>query len=672
MKNMKILTTAVLCLLLSFSMGATAMAESITSPDGQLKLDFSVNVQGEPVYELTYKGKGVIKPSKLGLELKNDPGLMNGFACIDTKTSTFDETWEPVWGEVKSIRNHYNEMAVNLINEDQVQLTLRFRVFNDGVGFRYEYNVPNVDSLMITDELTTFHFRQDGTSWSIPASAETYELLYKQQPISEVETANTPFTFKTADGVYGSIHEAALYDFSEMTLKQIGDYTLKAELTPWPDGIKVRKSNHFTTSWRTIQIAPEAVGLINSSLILNLNDPCVLETTDWIRPLKYIGVWWGMHLGVETWKMDERHGATTVNAKKYIDFAAANNIEAVLFEGWNEGWESWGGMQNFDFTKPYADFDIDEIVRYAKEKGIEIIGHHETGGNIPNYERQMDHAMQWYTDHSIHILKTGYAGAFPNGLSHHGQYGVNHYQKVVETAAEHRMTLDAHEPIKDTGIRRTWPNMMTREGARGMEWNAWSEGNPPSHHVMLPFTRLLSGPMDYTPGTFDILFQQTKDSPRRRKWNDQDKGNSRVNTTLAKQIANWVILYSPLQMASDMIEHYEGHPAFRFFRDFDPDCDESKALAGEPGEFVAVVRKAKNNYFFGAATNEAPRTLEIKLDFLKPGKQYKAVIYADGEKADWKTNPADYQITEQTVTAENTLTVRMAAGGGQAISFIQL
>ena len=302
MKNMKIGTAIWVCLLLSFFFGTSAKAESITSPDGQLKLNFSVNMQGEPVYELSYKGKEVIKPSKLGLELKNDPGLMNGFTLADIKTSAFDETWEPVWGEVKSIRNHYNEMAVNLINEDQVQLTLRFRVFNDGVGFRYEYNVPNVDSLMITDELTTFHFRQDGTSWSIPASAETYELLYKQQPISEVETANTPFTFKTADGVYGSIHEAALYDFSEMTLKQIGDYTLKAELTPWPDGIKVRKSNHFTTSWRTIQIAPEAVGLINSSLILNLNDPCVLETTDWIRPLKYIGVWWGMHLGVETWK----------------------------------------------------------------------------------------------------------------------------------------------------------------------------------------------------------------------------------------------------------------------------------------------------------------------------------------------------------------------------------
>ena len=403
-----------------------------------------------------------------------------------------------------------------------------------------------------------------------------------------------------------------------MTLKQIGHYTLKAELAPWPDGIKARKGNHFTTSWRTIQIAPEAVGLINSSLILNLNDPCVLETTDWIRPLKYVGVWWGMHLGVETWKMDERHGATT-----------------------------------------------------AKEKGVEIMGHHETGGNIPNYERQMDHAMQWYTDHGIHLLKTGYAGAFPDGYLHHSQYGVNHYQRVVETAARHQMTLDAHEPIKDTGIRRTWPNMMTREGARGMEWNAWSEGNPPSHHVMLPFTRLLSGPMDYTPGTFDILFLKTKDSPRRQKWNDQDKGNSRVNTTLAKQLANWVILYSPLQMASDMIEHYEGHPAFQFFRDFDPDCDESKALAGEPGEFIAVVRKAKGNYFLGAATNESPRTLEVKLDFLEPGKQYKAVIYADGEKADWKTNPTDYKITEQIVTSENTLSIRMAPGGGQAVSFIK-
>ena len=398
--KVKHLVVAFLCML-----GCCACSSpktEVKSPDGHIKMTLTVDENGTPFYNVSVNDSLLIENSKMGFVEGNGVILGGGFRIEKTTFDSKDETWTQPWGENKTNRNHYNEMAVNLINEDQVQLTLRFRVFNDGVGFRYEYNVPNVDSLMITDELTTFHFRQDGTSWSIPASAETYELLYKQQPISEVETANTPFTFKTADGVYGSIHEAALYDFSEMTLKQIGDYTLKAELTPWPDGIKVRKSNHFTTSWRTIQIAPEAVGLINSSLILN--DPCVLETTDWIRPLKYIGVWWGMHLGVETWKMDERHGATTVNAKKYIDFAAANNIEAVLFEGWNEGWESWGGMQNFDFTKPYADFDIDEIVRYAKEKGIEIIGHHETGGNIPNYERQMDHAMQWYTDHSIHIL----------------------------------------------------------------------------------------------------------------------------------------------------------------------------------------------------------------------------------------------------------------------------
>ena len=668
--KVKHLVVAFLCML-----GCCACSSpktEVKSPDGHIKMTLTVDENGTPFYNVSVNDSLLIENSKMGFVEGNGVILGGGFRIEKTTFDSKDETWTQPWGENKTNRNHYNEMAVNLINEDQVQLTLRFRVFNDGVGFRYEYNVPNVDSLMITDELTTFHFRQDGTSWSIPASAETYKLLYKQQPISEVETANTPFTFKTADGVYGSIHEAALYDFSEMTLKQIGDYTLKAELTPWPDGIKVRKSNHFTTSWRTIQIAPEAVGLINSSLILNLNDPCVLETTDWIRPLKYIGVWWGMHLGVETWKMDERHGATTVNAKKYIDFAAANNIEAVLFEGWNEGWESWGGMQNFDFTKPYADFDIDEIVRYAKEKGIEIIGHHETGGNIPNYERQMDHAMQWYTDHSIHILKTGYAGAFPNGLSHHGQYGVNHYQKVVETAAEHRMTLDAHEPIKDTGIRRTYPNMMTREGARGMEWNAWSTGNPPSHHELLPFTRLLSGPMDYTPGIFDILYERAKHSPFRKKWNSMDSKDCRVNTTLAKQIANWVVIYSPLQMAADMIENYEGHPAFQFFRDFDADCDWSEALAGEPGEFVVIVRKAKDKYFLGATTNEEARTTDIKLDFLEKGKTYKATIYADGTNADWETNPTSYEILEKTVTTDDTLSIRMAKGGGQAITFIPL
>lgn len=666
MKKTHLLLVA-LCLIGCYS---CAPKTELVSPDGHIQVALNIDDKGQLSYKVSVDDSLLIDNSPLGFEAEDGVNLNSGFSIDKVTTNSCDETWTQPWGENKTNRNHYNEMAVALKNRDNVELTLRFRVFDDGLGFRYEYQVPKVDSLFITDELTAFRFREDGTSWSIPASFETYELLYAKQNISDVKNANTPFTFKTANGVYGSIHEAALYDFPEMTLVQDGNHALKSELASWPDGVKARKPNHFTTSWRTIQLAPEAVGLINSSLILNLNEPCVLESTDWIKPLKYVGVWWGMHLGVETWKMDDRHGATTANAKKYIDFAHANNIEAVLFEGWNEGWESWGGMQNFDFTKPYADFDIDEIVRYAREKNIQLIGHHETGGNIPNYERQMDQAMKWYTDKGIHILKTGYAGAFPNGNSHHGQYGVNHYQKVVETAANYKMTVDAHEPIKDTGIRRTWPNMMTREGARGMEWNAWSEGNPPSHHEMLPFTRLLGGPMDYTPGTFDILFTKTRTSPKRQKWNDQDKGNSRVNTTLAKQLANWVILYSPLQMASDMVEHYEGHPAFQFFRDFNPDCDESKALAGEPGEFVAVVRKAKGNYFLGASTNEEPRTLTVKLDFLEKGKKYEAIIYADGEQADWVTNPTDYQIIKKNVTAEDSMDIRMAAGGGQAISFM--
>lgn len=373
-------------------------------------------------------------------------------------------------------------MAVRLKDPANTRLTLRFRVFDDGLGFRYEYQVPQVDSVFVMDELTSFNLAQDGKSWSIPASFETYELLYRTLPVSKVDNANTPMTFKTDNGVYASIHEAALTDFPEMTLKHTEGCHFKSELASWPDGVKARfAGGTFVTPWRSIQIAPRAVGLINSGLILNLNEPCALEgDLSWIRPMKYVGIWWGMHLGVETWTMDERHGATTANAKRYIDFAAANNIEAVMFEGWNEGWESWGGMQTFDYTKPYADFDMAEVARYAKEKGIEIIGHHETGGNIFNYERQLDNAYKWYADLGVHSVKTGYAGGLPGGHSHHGQFNVRHYRKVVQTAAGYHTTVNVHEPIKDTGIRRTYPNMMTREGARGMEWNGWSEGNPPN------------------------------------------------------------------------------------------------------------------------------------------------------------------------------------------------
>ena len=694
----------------------------IYSPNKNIHLSFNIDDEGFMSYNIKVGDSIFIDDSQLGFEAKDGLNLSNSYTITKTEFSSKDETWEQIWGENKVIRNHYNEMAVHLANEDSIFLIMRFRLFDDGVGFRYEYRVKDTDKIILTNELTTFNIKGDGTSWSIPADFETYELLYRTLPLDEVDNANTPFTFKTtrlqdnkttSRSIYASIHEAALTDFPEMILKRSAvscqpsaiiqkttdieekltaqGSLLKANLAPYPDGVTkaIFEKDNFITPWRTIQISDKAVGLINSNLILNLNEPCVLEgDLSWIKPMKYVGVWWGMHLGVESWVMDERHGATTENAKRYIDFAADNNIDAVLFEGWNVGWESWIGTsetqgeshsQEFDYTQAYADFDIDEVMRYAKEKNIEVIGHHETGGDVISYENQLEETYRWTKEKGINCVKTGYAGGLPNGHNHHGQYNVRHYRKVVETAARHQITLDVHEPIKATGIRRTYPNMMTREGARGMEWNAWSEGNPPEHHVMLPFTRLLAGPMDYTPGTFDILFENTRNSPQRKKWNGNDKGDSRVNTTLAKQLANWVVLYSPLQMASDMIEHYEGHPAFQFFRDFNPDCDWSEALQGEPGEYVAIVRRAGEDFFIGAITDGEAREVAVPLDFLANSYQqsaiggqqsaYEATIYADGDDAHWETNPTSYKIEKKTVSSSDTLFIKMAAGGGCAVRF---
>ncbi len=663
-------------LLWALIVGCTTMActqkAEVSSPDESIRLTFRADRKsGVMHYTVTVNDRPLFTPSLLGLEAQ-DAELARSFRIDGVERTTVDETWTQPWGENKTNRSHYNEMAVSLRRKDDVRLVMRFRLFDDGLGFRYEYEVPGRDSLVVTDECTEFRFAEDGTSWTIPANFETYELLYRTLPLHELEDANTPATFRTAGGLYGSIHEAALYDFPEMVLRRCDSLSFKADLAPLPDGTKARVAARFTTPWRTVQLAPEAVGLINSSLILNLNEPSKIEDTSWIRPMKYIGVWWSMHLGLDTWAMDDRHGATTEQAKRYIEFAADNHIDAVLFEGWNEGWETWGGEQHFDYRKPYADFDIQEITDYARHLGIELIGHHETGGNVPEYERQLDSALLWYADLGVHNLKTGYAGGFPDGYLHHSQYGVRHYQKVVEQAAKYRITVNAHEPIKDCGIRRTWPNMMTREGARGKEWDAWSEGNPPSHEVMLPFTRLLAGPMDYTPGTFDILYERTRDSVRRKLWNCGEEVNMRVNTTLARQIADWVILYSPLQMASDLIEHYEGHPAFQFFRDFDPDCDWSRALAGEPGEYVAVVRRAGGKFFFGAATNEEPRSLHFDLDFLEPEVTYEAAVYADAPDAHWETNPTACEVTVRYVTSADAIDVVLAPGGGQAISFLPL
>lgn len=656
--------------LLRFATLAAALAlagcgqdTSVTSPDGSIQTRITLDEAGIPYLEVAADGEPLLTPSRLGLEA-DGMNLSSGFTLERVTRNSHDETWTQPWGENKSLRDHHNEMAVELRNDDGIALVLRVRLFDDGMGFRYEYRTP-ADSLRLTDELTRFRFAQDGPSWSIDGNYDTYELPYRELPVSAVERANTPFTFCVGRH-YGSIHEAALYDYPEMHLLREDSLCFKAELAPLPDGVKAYLGGSFTTPWRTLQLGDRAVDLINSALILNLNEPSKIADTSWIRPQKYVGVWWGMHLGTHVWTLGPRHGATTENAIRHIDFAAANNIQGVLFEGWNRGWENWGGNQEFDYVEPYEDFDLERIARYAADKGIELWMHNETGGNIPDYEAHMEEAMKRYAELGIHTLKTGYAGGFRDGYSHHSQYGVQHYQRVVELAARYGIMLDVHEPIKETGIRRTWPNMMTREGARGMEWNAWSEGNSAEYLCTLPFVRLLSGPMDYTPGIFDIYYERAKADPGRIQWNG-DNSQCCIKTTLARQIANWVIIYSPLQMASDLIENYEGHPAFQFFRDFDADCDWSEALQGEIGDWIVVARRAGDRYFLGAGTDDQPRTIDQPLDFLKPGVTYDARIYADDPQSTLRT---DYRIEERRVTAADTLRIEMAASGGCAVSFL--
>jgi len=630
---------------------------SETSPNGRIAVEFNNNY-GMSLYSVKVDGSYLIKPSRMGIVASN--WRYNDSGKTEITRSQVNETWTQPWGENKTCVNNYREMAVKV---DGGKMTMRFRVFDDGMAFRYEINSPQ-DSLIITDELSQFNFATEGESWSIPGNFETYELEYRHTSINKVTDANTPFTFRTDTGVFGSIHEAALYDYPEMILRREAAGILKADLAPLPDGVKAYIPGKFTTPWRTIQIGTKATDLINSAMILNLNEPSKIEDTSWIRPQKYVGIWWGMHLGTQTWTMGQRHGATTENAIKYIDFAKKNNLQGVLFEGWNEGWENWGGNQHFNYLKAYADFDIDRISAYAKENGIELWMHDETGGNIPEFEAVLDSAFAYYASLGVHTVKTGYAGGFKGGYFHHSQYGVRHYQRVVETAAKYNIMIDAHEPIKETGIRRTWPNMMTREGARGMEWNAWSEGNSADYLCTLPFVRLLSGPMDYTPGIFDINYERAKADPGRIEWNGPN-GHCRIKTTLARQIANWVIIYSPLQMAADQIENYEEHEAFKFFRDFNADCDWSEALDGEIGKYIIIARRAGDRYFLGAGTNSEARTVSVPLDFLKGGIRYTAEIYADVDGQPDKVN-----ISRRTVTSNDTLLINMAETGGQAISFI--
>ena len=670
---MKNIIKVVMACLLIFNLTACSNTDNtITSPDGKINLSFNL-VKGTPVYLVTYNNDTIVNTSRLGFEFKEQGSMKDQFEIIASTISSADETWQQPWGENKTIRDQYNQLKIELkeAGESGRLLNIFFRTYNDGAAFRYEFpEQQNLKEFVIQNEITEFNITSNPTTWWIDANYDTYEKLYKSTPMTEAKWVATPVTMVTKNNVHISLHEAALTDYSGMTLKQNESGAYEADLVPWANGDKVRTKAPMVTPWRTIQIEDSAAELVESSLILNLNEPCKIEDVSWIEPMKYIGIWWGMHIGTETWYTGPRHGATTENALADIDFAAANNIKGFVVEGWNDGWAKWGSEGAFDHVTPATDYDLEKVAAYAKEKGVMLIGHHETGGDIPSYEKYIEDAFKLCQRLGMHAVKTGYAGGiFPRGEHHHGQFMVQHYRKVVELAAKYQIMLDVHEPIKPTGIRRTWPNMMTREGVRGMEWNGWSDGNPPSHTVTIPFTRGLGGPIDYTPGTFDILYKNAKN---RVKWNDQDKGNSRVHTTLAKQIANFVILYSPLQMASDIPTNYEGHPAFQFFRDFNADSDESKVLNGEIGKYVTVARRSGEEWFLGSATNEDARTLEVKLNFLEAGQNYKAEIYRDGEDADYLTNPQSYKIEIKDVNAETTLKLVLAPGGGQAIRFVKL
>lgn len=707
MRNMKTIFTKLACFLLALFMSGTAMAESITSPDGQLRLNFSVNPQGEPVYEFSYKGKAVIKPSKLGLELKNDPGLMNGFTLAGTETSTFDETWEPVWGEVKQIRNHYNEMAVTLNQKAQDRnIIIRFRLFDDGLGFRYEFPLQkNLNYFVIKEERTQFAMAGDHKAFWIPGDYDTQEYDYMESKLSEIRglmeeavTGNasqtqfsptgvqTSLQMKTADGLYINLHEAALVDYSCMHLN-LDDKNLVFEswLTPDAVGDKGYMQAPCKSPWRTVIVSDDARDILASKLTLNLNEPCAYEDVSWIKPVKYVGVWWEMIAGKSTWaytdelpsvklgetdysktKPNGRHGANNENVKRYIDFAAANGFDQVLVEGWNEGWEDWFGHSKdyvFDFVTPYPDFDVKMLNAYAKSKGVKLMMHHETSSSVRNYERHMDKAYQFMVDNGYNAVKSGYVGnIIPRGEHHYGQWMNNHYLYAVKKAADYKICVNGHEAVRPTGLCRTYPNLIGNESARGTEYEAFG-GSKPFHTTLLPFNRLIGGPMDYTPGIFDTKLDFMGDLP-----------HGQVQTTLAKQLALYVTLYSPLQMAADLVENYEKHmDAFQFIKDVAVDWDDSRYIEAEPGDYITVARKAKgtDNWFVGGITDENARTANFTLDFLTPGKQYVATLYADGKDADYKENPTSYQIKKGIVTNKTKMSVKEARSGGFALSLIE-
>ena len=704
--------------------------QQLVSPDGNLVMNFSLTANGAPAYDLSYKGKPVIKTSTLGLELKQeDPNaqtdfqlsgpkkiegleakanLMNGFTVPQTQTSSFDETWSPVWGEESQIRNHYNELAVTLDQpQNKRQIVIRFRLFNDGLGFRYEFpQQKELNYFVIKEEHSQFAMAGDHTAFWIPGDYDTQEYDYTTSRLSEIRglmkqaitpnSSQTPFSptgvqtalmMKTDDGLYINLHEAALVDYACMHLN-LDDKNLVFEswLTPDAKGDKGYMQTPCRSPWRTIIVSDDARDILASRITLNLNEPCKLTDTSWIKPTKYIGIWWDMITGKGTWaytndlysvhldetdysktKPNGTHSANTENVKRYIDFAAANGFDAVLVEGWNIGWEDWFGNSKdyvFDFVTPYPDFDVQEIHRYAAEKGVEMIMHHETSSSVRNYERHMDNAYRFMVDNGYHAVKSGYVGdIIPRGEHHYGQWMVNHYLYAVDKAADYKIMVNAHEAVRPTGLCRTYPNLIANESARGTEYEAFG-GNHVNHTTILPFTRLIGGPMDYTPGIFETDCSKMTPS-----------NTSRARTTLARQLALYVTMYSPLQMAADIPENYQRFPdAFQFIKDVAIDWDESKYLEAEPGEYITIARRAKgtDDWYIGCTAGYNGHKSELVLDFLTPGKKYEATIYADAKDAHWETNPQAYTITHKKVTNKSKLKLTAAVGGGYAISIKEI
>ena len=640
----------------------------ITSPDGKIAVTFTLS-DGKPFYAVQKNEKNVVLPSKLGFKLSAEDSLCSGFQVVDVAIDSLNETWQQPWGEEIEVRNHYNELKISLQEKTGKQrlLNIVFRVFDEGIGFCYEFpEQKNLKEFEIADELTEFALVADDSVWTIPAyKGEYYEVIWKKRPVSTQDTVTTPVTVETVAGGYILLHEAKLVDYAKMNLYPVSGTTLKADLTPWSTGVKVYAKTPFVTPWRTIVLADNLNQLANARVMLNLNEPSKIEDTSWIRPSKYVGIWWGMHMEKYTWAQGPKHGATTKNMKEYIDFAAANQIPGVLVEGWNYGWDGdWvANGDKFSFTKPYPDFDIDAIVKYAAEKGVEIIGHNETGGSTINYENQLDSAFAFLQAHGIHSVKTGYVNALLDKKERHSsQYGVRHYLKVVETAAKYQIMIDNHEPVMPTGLQRTYPNFMTQEGVRGQEYDAWSQdgGNPPEHTCVVPFTRGLAGPVDFTFGTFNFT--------------NPVHPQTRVQTTIAKQLALYVVIYSPLQMASDLPENYKNKPAFEFINLVPVDWQKTIIADGKIGDYVVTARKDKysGNWFVGAITDENQRNLKLKLDFLTAGKKYRAKIFKDAPDADWKTNPYPVVIEETEVDATSVIDLYLAPGGGTAISLKEL